>query len=378
VFIRKIKRQDNPSAFAVVRLTLSILFLFSSFLSATPDLAPFITQADDEQVSLSPDGKQLALLKRHEQDYRLIIVDTATMKATNQIYFNRDDTVGRYRWVNNKRLIIFLSSNQINKTQDASYGELYAIDADAEKGKFIFGYRSMFRRGKIKPQMQSEDKLRNRSWSSVISDLDKEPDHVLIMAKHWDAKSRYSDINYRYGTVYKLNINNGKTEQIAKVTLDNARVKYDEPSNTLWAYAQLADNSVVTEQYDFSKNSWKRFKTDTLSGKFAIISYSKKHQQLTVKDYCGNDTLSYCLLNPVNGKLTSVLSNPAANLSWLWFNPDNEVFAVSSFEDRQKFTPVINDDPRIQDLASFLDVFTDYKLSPNWSRQDNNKVLLSV
>ena len=78
----------------------------------TANIQAFFQTDDYRNVSLSPDGKHLALIRNHNDLPVIVIVDTKTMKAVNQIYFAKKDRVGRYSWANNERLLIFLSSKQ--------------------------------------------------------------------------------------------------------------------------------------------------------------------------------------------------------------------------------------------------------------------------
>ena len=95
----------------VVIKAISVLFLLISFYSVanqskdnidsksvaeTLSIKSLFQTDDYRNVSLSPDGKHIALIRNQNDVPVIIIVDAATMQAVNQISFAKKDSVGHY------------------------------------------------------------------------------------------------------------------------------------------------------------------------------------------------------------------------------------------------------------------------------------------
>jgi len=249
------------------KLTLFILFFISFLSMSSPyaydnvetqvennslDINTLFKPDDYRNVTLSPDGKHIALIRNQEGIPMLIIVAVDTMKAVNQIYFAKKDSVGSYVWANNERLLIFLSSKQRNEERKAYYGEIYSINIDEDKGKFIFGVRSLVRRGKIKKGTQGHDYEKHLAHPEIISVLKNDPKHIIISTSQYGDKGMW---------VYKLNVYGGKIETLARIedtraNHTNTRLNYFDTRNELWLTSTLEAEDVLLARYNFDDNSW--------------------------------------------------------------------------------------------------------------------------
>ncbi|MET1253781.1 hypothetical protein [Aliikangiella maris] len=134
------------------RLILSFLILISYF-TAMP-----ITQAKSKGISaellfgkaevsamtMSPDGKYLAVVIPQENTDLINILDLDTKKPTYSFKMGNDKYMGRFRWANNTRLLIEPAIKGGFREQLYLTQKLQAINFDGSKNRHIYGYQSNF------------------------------------------------------------------------------------------------------------------------------------------------------------------------------------------------------------------------------------------
>ncbi|NQY64043.1 MAG: S9 family peptidase [Alteromonadaceae bacterium] len=338
------------------------------------EISTLFQQDDYRNVSLSPDGKHIALIRTQNDTPVLIIVAVETMKAINQISFAKKDSVGSYSWANNERLLIFLSSEQRNEERKAYYGEIYSINIDEDKGKFIFGVRSLVRRGKLKSKVTSIDYEQHFAHPRIISTLKNDPRHIII------STSRYGN---RGMWVFKLDIYEGKLETLAKVKDYNANSKstklwYLDNSQELWLRTNYDNNITILARYDFDDKSWIEYRPKNASFNLSIISTYKDQKQLIVRDYCGNDTISICLFDPKTQQLSSLYQVDGYDVDWLHLDNQNTPFALSYFDEYSQYKILDKKHPMAETLGEFLKRFAGYRIGVKWDITKRQRVLVSL
>ena len=371
------------------RLTALILFFQSCLFIATgqaqdsnksatglssPTISTLFQDADYSNVSLSPDGKHIALIRNQEGTPILVIVDVTTMKAINQIYFDKKDSVGSYSWANNERLLITLASKQRNKERRGTYGEIYAINLDDNKGKFIFGVRSLVRRGKLRNHVTEADYEKHFAHPTIISYLKDDPEHILI------STSQYFDEGM---WLYKLNVYNGQIETLAMVDDSKANYKstklwYSDVTKELWLRTSHKEEATYLARYDFDKKSWKEFQPKGATFNLTIISAHQDNKQLIVSDYCGNDTISICLFDPQSQELTSLYQVEGYDTDWLYMDNQGAPYALSYFDEYPQFKILDKQHPMAKTLADMLAQFPGHKLKIRWDKTRETKALVSI
>lgn len=338
------------------------------------DVKTLFQNDDYRNVSLSPDGKHLGLIRNHNDIPILVIVDTATMKAVNQIYFAKKDRVGSYRWANNERLLIFLSTEKRYHEQKFSYGEIYSINIDEEDGEFIFGVRSLVHRGKFRRNVTEADYEKHLAHPRVLSILEDDPHHIIISTSQYNSKGMW---------VFKLDIYKGKIETLAQVDgvdidHDNTYLWYLDKGQGLWQQTIEKNGDISISNYDFSEQEWLNYKIPDVTKKFGIIDYYKDSKQILVRDYCGNDTLSICLFDPETKKLTSLYKVAGSDLDWLYYDDENVPFAVSYFNEYPQYKILDETHPLAKELSGLLKQFAGYQMQVTVNKTGPGKVLIEL
>lgn len=156
--------------------------------------------------ALSPNGKRIAYVQNLSSPEEVSLLATFDLTTGKAYYLLRSDNekvkVNWYKWVSNDRLVIsaryaeILSGAKVYKTR------LLAMDYDAQgKEPFvILDWRKLKRRTKShKSSPQFQDRVTD--W------LPDDPDHILMSIDVEEPG---------FPSVYKVNVNNGKTEVVEK------------------------------------------------------------------------------------------------------------------------------------------------------------------
>ena len=212
----------------------NFLFLFSLiiFISLSQHsnaaikltMQDFASQPDLRDVKLSPDGKYLAMVRNRDK-HREVIVRDLSAKGAPIVGMLSEKIIrpSNVYWANNKRLIVNLLVPQRAQS-------LIEQDADGEEidlNRFQMFYRSiaMDPDGKnIVVLMEEEKRLKgNRDLSSVSNFLPDDENHVIIPARR---RGFYE--------IYKVNVNDGKAERIARGGYRTYKIATDSNGKPLY------------------------------------------------------------------------------------------------------------------------------------------------
>lgn len=122
-------------------LALSACFVLSGVQAG--DLIPlsdFTKPTEIKSLTLSPDGKTLALISP-DGDYGTVLafVDTDTMKVTAGFADNGERVPGGLLWASNDRVILNLVKKYGGFAKPALTGELLGVNRDGKRLMHLFG-----------------------------------------------------------------------------------------------------------------------------------------------------------------------------------------------------------------------------------------------
>ncbi len=88
---------------------------------------------------ISPSGKYISAIAPLDDRSVLLIYDQVSNKPTAKLQLNAGQYVYRYWWVSDSRVVITLAVKEGRLDTPSPTGEMWAIDADGQNGKQIFG-----------------------------------------------------------------------------------------------------------------------------------------------------------------------------------------------------------------------------------------------
>lgn len=160
---------------------LVVLICSSAYAANPPPVIDFVEKPMIESVKLSPTGDYIAMTIPRDDHSELMVLDRATMKPSASFKLKRDEYIGDIWWVNNERLVIAFAQRLGDFDAPGLTGELYGINADGKKGKYLFGYR-----GKSSTGTGIKTGLRKNASAYVLENRADAEGRILVGIQQWD------------------------------------------------------------------------------------------------------------------------------------------------------------------------------------------------
>ncbi len=201
-------------------------------------------------AEISPTGEYLAVLKE-EQDERVVAVfEFPAMKLINVIDFPGRSEVGNFWWVNDERILVRVDVDWSFREDDVSYGELYAVNADGKRGKYLFGLRgnqantNKSRVSSVTQEFGSADLLDER-WDN--------PKEILIEIIEWNRGFK----NATYTA--SLDVYTGRITDRVSTPTSNAQVVADTQGEPRFSFYVDDDQKTIIHYRNPESGRWELF-----------------------------------------------------------------------------------------------------------------------
>ena len=287
--------------------------LAASANSKTIPLVDFAQKSMFKSVQISPDGKHIAYTYEEGDRVKLGTMELKTKKGIYSFDVGKDREIIQFRWINNER-IYFVGGNITG----------WQTGADKDYRAYFANYDGKKREGI--PLM----------YSSIVSNLDNDKDHVLILKRQRDGVK-----------VHKMNINSLKTNYLA-----------DEPS-TVGGMSSAIVNIVVDNNdepriaLEFDRVDKNNYDDDEIylhtkkaGGKWQQVEFDNKRGERPIVQGLGfnkNNSLFYFISNfdlPGMGshglfsydfstdKISLIYRHPDTDILGGIYSPDDELIGV--------------------------------------------------
>ncbi len=199
---------------------------------------------------ISPTGEYLAIVK-DEDDQRVVAVfEFPAMKLINVIDFPGRSEVGNYWWVNDERLLVSVAVDWNNREEDVSYGELYAVNANGKKGKYLYGLRGD-QADSTKSRVSSV--RREFGSASLVDPRWDNPKEVLIEIREWNRG--FKDVTFTAA----LDVYTGRITDRLLAPTANADVVADKNGEVRFSFYIDDDQNTVIHYRNQETGEWELF-----------------------------------------------------------------------------------------------------------------------
>ncbi|WP_404341524.1 alpha/beta hydrolase family protein [Pseudoalteromonas mariniglutinosa] len=240
----------------------SILFYISVFtLSfagfAQPNSIPvdsFSKGREFSQVTISPDGRYIGAIKKHEGKNGLVIVDTNKFQIINMVVFPGSAQVGDYHWVNNERVVV--AKEYLKGWQDHPeyHGELLAVNADGSQAKYVIGYHG---------EQQTGTRLKRQTpvlgTSYVLDPLVNDEHKMLVVTYPWTAS------NEPHTRVYEVDVYRGLRTNVTRSPSSMANFLTDHKGNVRVSVSTQDYINSQLHSRDASGGPWQELVFDNMN-----------------------------------------------------------------------------------------------------------------
>ncbi|WP_259401967.1 S9 family peptidase [Pseudoalteromonas sp. SG41-1] len=204
----------------IVVIALCVVSFMSDANQSAPAVDDFSRSSEYSQVKISPNGSYLAVIMQPEGKKVLVILDAKKFTIHHAINFESNAQVGAYHWVRDDRVVV--AKEYLRGWQDHPeyYGELYGVNADGSKAKYLVGYLG---------EMQTGSRIKKATplygTSYLLDPLIHDEDKMLIVTYPWTSSSEPHTV------VYEVDIFSGKRRKVTRSPSRMANFLTDHEGN---------------------------------------------------------------------------------------------------------------------------------------------------
>lgn len=224
-------------------------------------------------AALSPDNKQIAMIRNQDGQYYVVVVnmDELRQPVTRALALGEGVKPSYVKWVNNDRVFIVLWQSEVYQGIPISSSYIYSVDTSTMSGKIL-----------VKPK---KGVLRQYN-STVVDWLEDDPDNVLM--------SFDKDANNERPSLHRVNVKTGQINTIKSGMRDIYTWITDNDGEPRIAQG-LKDNNVATPVMKVRlAESEKWVKSDNFPGLNADVKvhgFTENPNEIVISDYRGKDTI---------------------------------------------------------------------------------------
>lgn len=349
-----------------MRLLFCILLLLCQFSVTAQSLTleDYARQPQFLEIKISPTGKYLAATTRGEEgNIFLQVIDIKTNQIISVRHFTGRDSIGTINWANAERLLITLVRDIGALESPVSTGEIFAVNADGTNARMLTGYRS-----------DTE-----KDAATVINYLPEDDKFVLIVTATPNRVGSFSLIK-------RLNIDNGRTRQIARAPMRSSGMITDNNGVARIAVGvdQNNDNEMVLMYRKDERSDWQTLrKYGQRDGNFQPLVFMSDNLRILGLSDTQTDTKAISILNPETGKEEIIAHHPKVDVSPILSVKSglvNEVIGAAFDYDiyDEVFFADIEDKEFSSHLQGLRSAFPERRISISSGTRDNSLAVLSV
>jgi dipeptidyl aminopeptidase/acylaminoacyl peptidase len=336
---------------------------------AEVDLDRYLKPDTYGTTKISPTGEYFAVTMNLPDRSVLIIQRRSDGKITAKAAGNEHSEVADFWWVNDHRVMVAMAEKLGSRDTPVSTGELYGVNADGSNPKMLIGAQSQDRSSAA---MVIDVSGSTYQYAELIDTLPKDPQHVLVSVSSYSAEPSTR--------VVRMDVDNGRTTDVAKAPVNRARFAADQDgvvrfaegkdfenfSRLLYRPDDHADWTVVNDERSSKRVEWPLgFSAD---GKTAFLE---------VEQAAGPDAI--VAFEPASGKRTEVLRDKLVDPDFLFYAKGGFTPVGASFVSdgrHARFFDEDGDDALLQ--RTLENAFPDLAVSVTSRTADGQQALVAV
>jgi dipeptidyl aminopeptidase/acylaminoacyl peptidase len=328
----------------------------------------FVRQAEFTDLSLSPDGKYLAMIIPKDDRSAFAVLDLATMKPTLNIQQRQDEYISNATWVSNTRIVLALGRRFSGFDAASPTGELAAVNFDGTKSKYIFGFR-----GRESTGTNIKLGLSQYASAQLMSDRLTDERFAQIAVRKWDSgpdtKPEWCRLDVFSGAQ--------KCERAAPGKGALSGYLLDENNRLRWLALTDADEAQAL-YYRAVEGDWKKVITNADGRTLHPLAWSSKNSEIYVAQVSAAGPAALATLDPETGLVKVVFQPTLASIGDVVLGLDRKTpFAVTLGEGRGGYKP-LKTGPELDLLKALSQTFPGEVVLPAQFSTDGKKALIAV
>jgi fermentation-respiration switch protein FrsA (DUF1100 family) len=304
---------------------LTICFL--SFELNANQLENFIKNAEYETVKISPDGKHLAVKTTYEGYKVLAFLDYKTKKLHYLLRLANKRNVGSFYWMNNERVVLDVTYSYGPLEQERLDGNLYAINYDGAKGRYIFG------RLTPKSNISSSSTALLSGTPRIISTLKNDDRYIYVSVSPW---RRHTGQLPRPAELIRIDAYNGKQKNLMRSPGRGDGFILDHNDEVRFAYGVKGYDN--TERfYREPEGEWQLLEDIVDNDNIEIHGFNESNDKFYFSAYNDGDSGTLYSYRLRDKKINKIYHNTSVQLTRILSNFQGIPYGVEINEDYSNF-----------------------------------------
>lgn len=329
----------------ILGMALSLMSFISLAKPVKLSVEDFSKGSEFSRVTISPDGSYIAAIKKHEGKNSLIFVDVTKFAVTHAVTFPDNAQVGEYHWVNNERVI--LEKEYLKGWQDTPiyYGELFAVNVDGSRGKYVIGYHGEQQTGS---RLKKQTPVQGTSY--LLDPLLNDDKKVLVVTYPWTASNEPTTV------VYEVDVYRGLRTLITRSPAPMGRFLTDHDGNVRVAVSSDDYLNATLHIREADGGFWKEFDLKGVNyTDITLKAFDKSGESVYATASKGGEAESLIKINLKTKEVTKIFQDKYVSPSHIWVDEvSKELFAIEVEADYPSYAFVDNNAAKSQRLKDML------------------------
>ncbi|MEO6927410.1 MAG: alpha/beta fold hydrolase [Rhodanobacter sp.] len=218
---------------------LTLLLIHGALCAQPVSFTDLAKPAEHGTVKISPDGAYLATTNLVKGQAVLALIRLSD-KVESTVRPRDGNDVVDYWWASSGRVLYTVGIQDSKFDKPYSLGELYAVDADGENPKMLYGFR------------MANTAAPERGWAAYIGGIAHDPDHVLVEIVPWEKQFPHNLLP----VAYRMDVHTGKKTAVVAAPVKDAAFVSDHQGRIRFAYAEDDDEKMSVYMLQDDGKSW--------------------------------------------------------------------------------------------------------------------------
>lgn len=234
----KFKSLIKASLICMTGLAISSGWGTESAHAAAPDLEIYAELARTMGVSVSPNGKYLAMLGPYKNKRGIFIYDLSTENAKPKVIPTPEGSIVKtLSWGSDKHVIYLATFNRKGQGKMRKYGVRFSrwASTNMETGNTVIMMDDRLNTGNATAGSRTSSSLRRSYGGAYISRLENDPDHILMGWAEYKGKPVFRH--------FKVNLDSGKEGMVRSLDIKTSGVLLNPTGSQLLARSEYNDRT---------------------------------------------------------------------------------------------------------------------------------------
>ena len=330
-------------------------------------------------LKISPDGKHLSAVLRHEKEDLLAILDSANLKPVGMFRVRGvRRNVGTVYWVNNQRVIYTVTESSAWNKHQYDVGEIYGVNVDGKKHKRIFGYQA----GEESTGTNLRKKKADYGNNEILDLLPDDDKHILLAFYPWYiVNNRWRSNPNVNPVIYKLDVYSGRKKKVGNLSMPYADGITDNNGDVRFSIGVDDNNDQIISYKNKAADDWKVWSPKSSANINNIYpqSFTADNQNVYITANVGDGTRALYSLNLKDQSIEKVVHNEKVDISlFIRDFVDDRIVGVATQLGLPAYDYLDLKNPTVKLHRSMLATFEGNDVRFTSSTKDHNKVVVYV